>query len=434
MSASWVQQDARHAWHPYTQMRNARPPLPLVRASGAYLYTEGGRAIFDGISSWWVNLHGHSVPRINEALARQAEAFGHVMFAGFTHEPGARLAAALAARSGLPYCFFSDNGSTAVEVAMKMAYQYWRNQGAPQRTRFVAFSGAYHGDTFGAMAASATSLFHGTFADLLFTVDRAHGATCPNTGDTEPCALQCPHRLENVLERIGDHVAAVLLEPMVQGAGGMRIGHAAHLRAVDDAVRAHGTLLIADEVFTGFGRTGPLFACQHGPIQPDLMCLSKALTAGYMPLGVTLASTAIFNAFLSDDHSFTFFHGHSFTANPLACAVALESLALFDEAKCLSRVDEISHLYTECLPELADIPGVSHVRQLGAIAAFDLQHQEKGYTSPVGSHLGAACMRRGLFVRPLGNVVYFLPPYCIRDEEVKWAFSVMRDACHEVLE
>ena len=363
---AWTSLDAHHVWHPYTQAHNAPLPLPIEKGRGAYLYTPDGRAILDGISSWWVNIHGHSVERLNDALAQQARRVAHVMFAGITHEPGAELAAALAQKAGLPRVFYSDNGSTAVEVAMKMAYQSFHNRGQKARRLFVAFEHAYHGDTFGAMAAGGTTLFHGTFSDLLCRVERAHGPACPAQNYAAPCAPDCAFSLERLLERVGQEVAAILLEPMLQGAGGMRISSPMFLQTVEKLARLHGIPLIADEVLTGFGRTGRLFASEYGTIKPDIMCLSKALTGGYLPLGATLATADMYDAFVSDNRCHTFFHGHSFTGNPLACAVALASLALFDDNQCLDRVVRLTELYAKHLPVLEDLPCVESTRHIGA--------------------------------------------------------------------
>ncbi|MBI4604920.1 MAG: adenosylmethionine--8-amino-7-oxononanoate transaminase, partial [Planctomycetes bacterium] len=302
---SWIELDRLHVWHPYTQMLTAPPAVPIARAHGAWLYTAGGRRILDGISSWWVNIHGHDHPRLNRALAEQASRLAQVVFAGLTHEPAARLAAELSRRAPgrLPRVFFSDDGSTAVEVALKMAYQHWRNRGEPERRLFVALEHGYHGDTFGAMAAGGVRAFHEGFRALLFDVRRARSATHPEGAPS----------LEEVLEREGRRVAAVVIEPMLQGAGGMLVWPREFLRRAADLARAHGALLIADEVLTGFGRTGRLFACEHGPVEPDILCLSKALTGGYLPLGATLATEEVYASFLSEDRSRMLFHGHSYT-------------------------------------------------------------------------------------------------------------------------
>jgi adenosylmethionine-8-amino-7-oxononanoate aminotransferase len=437
---AWLDADRRHVWHPYTQMQTAPPPLPVVRAEGVYLHLADGRRVLDGISSWWVNIHGHNHPRLNRALAAQAERLAQVIFAGFTHEPAARLAAALAARvpGRLPWVFYSDDGSTAVEVALKMAYQHWRHRGEPQRTLFVAFDDAYHGDTFGAMAAGGVAAFHSAFSGLFCAVRRACTPGSAARGSPSP-------PLAEILDREGERVAAVILEPMLQGAGGMLVQTPEFLRQVRALTARHGVPLIADEVLTGFGRTGRLFACEHGPIEPDLLCLSKALTGGYLPLAATLASEPIYRAFLSQDRSRTLFHGHSYTANALACAVALESLALFEEEDRLGRIARLAVLYAARLAPLAAHPVVAAVRHLGGMAALDLKPTPGdagssspsggaagGYLDDVGPLLARRLLDRGLLLRPLGNVLYLLPPYVIADAEVEAAFDAIAAVLDEL--
>ncbi len=437
---AWLDADRRHVWHPYTQMQTAPPPLPVVRAEGVYLHLADGRRVLDGISSWWVNIHGHNHPRLNRALAAQAERLAQVIFAGFTHEPAARLAAALAARvpGRLPWVFYSDDGSTAVEVALKMAYQHWRHRGEPQRTLFVAFDDAYHGDTFGAMAAGGVAAFHSAFSGLFCAVRRACTPGSAARGSPSP-------PLAEILDREGERVAAVILEPMLQGAGGMLVQTPEFLRQVRTLTARHGVPLIADEVLTGFGRTGRLFACEHGPIEPDLLCLSKALTGGYLPLAATLASEPIYRAFLSQDRARTLFHGHSYTANALACAVALESLALFEEEDRLGRIARLAALYAARLAPLAAHPAVAAVRHLGGMAALDLKPTPDGaggstpsgaaaggYLDDLGPLLARRLLDRGLLLRPLGNVLYLLPPYVIADAEVEAAFDAIAAVLDEL--
>ncbi len=409
--------DAAVVWHPYTQMKTAAPPLEIVRGQGVYLYTEDGRTILDGISSWWVNIHGHANPRLNQAIAEQAKKLEHVIFAGATHEPAVELAERLVGilPAGLTKIFYSDNGSTAVEVALKLAIQYWQNQGRPDRQRIVALHHAYHGDTIGAMSVSEPSVFTQAFAGLLFPVDRVH-----------------PHELGAHLEDHGERVAAVIVEPMLQGAGGMIMWPAEALAKVREVCYRHGVLMIADEVLTGFGRTGRMFACEHAAVTPDIMCLSKALTAGYLPMSATAATHAVYEAFLSDDRTKTFFHGHSFTANPLACAVALASLDLFEEQNLLERIQRLEHQLRDGLSPLAALPMVADVRVLGGVGVVELMSgttatNTAGYLDNVGPRLYSAFLERGVLLRPLGNVLYFMPPYVITDAEVEWVLGCIRD-------
>jgi adenosylmethionine-8-amino-7-oxononanoate aminotransferase len=414
---SLVERDRAHIWHPYTQMQIQAPLLPVVRGEGVYLHTEDGRRILDGISSWWVNIHGHSHPRLNRALAEQAQRLEHVLFAGCTHPPAVELAERLVAAvpRGLTRVFYSDNGSTAVEVAVKMALQYWMNKGQRQRTTFVGLPHAYHGDTVGAMSVSDDSLFTKPFAPLLFKAARA--------GDLET--------LEEALTRLGETVAAVIVEPMLQGAGGMIVWPPDFLARVRQLCDRSGALLIADEVLTGFGRTGRMFACEHAGIRPDLICLSKALTAGYLPLGATLVTDAVFEAFLSPDHSRTFFHGHSYTANPLACAVAIESLRLFEENSVLDAVKRIQGQLASGLSRFRELPAVAQVRHIGAVGVVELVGGT-GYDDQIGPRLAAAFLERRILLRPLGNVVYFMPPYVITSSEVEWVLSEMYDVIRAV--
>jgi adenosylmethionine-8-amino-7-oxononanoate aminotransferase len=419
-SSDWVAADRANVWHPYTQMLTAPPAVPIVRAEGVYLVAADGRRILDGISSWWVNLHGHNHPRLNRALSEQASKLAQVIFAGFTHEPAARLAAELSRRSPgrLQHVFFSDDGSTAVEVALKMAYQHWKNRGEPHRRLFVALDNAYHGDTFGAMAAGGVALFHESFKDLLFQVRRARS----------PSPFRSESRsLEEILATEGERVAAVLIEPMLQGAGGMIVWPVEFLRQVRDLTARHHLPLIADEVLTGFGRTGKLFACEHGPVAPDILCLSKALTGGYLPLGATLASDEIYESYLSEDRGRTFFHGHSYTGNALACAVALESLSILDDEKCLERVARMEALFRERLSRLRELPAVAGTRGLGGVGVVELASREGGYLDHLGPRLQGEFLKRGVLLRPLGNVLYFMPPYAITDDEVSWVFDQIEE-------
>ncbi len=425
-----VERDRACVWHPYTQMQTAPPPLPVTRGEGIYLYLEDGRRVIDGISSWWVNLHGHSHPRINEALAKQAATLEHALFAGCTHEAAVALAEQVLEHlpPNLSRIFYSDNGSTAVEVALKMALQYWSNQGQ-QRNTFLALDHAYHGDTVGAMSASAPSVFTQAFTPMLFQVERADAPYCyhcPLGLKRETCSIDCLGSLERKLTEHGNSVAGVLIEPMLQGAGGMIVWPAEFLKGVRDLCDRYGTLLIADEVFTGFGRTGKMFACEHAGVEPDLVCLSKGLTAGYLPLGATAVTPAIYEGFLSNDRAKTFFHGHSFTANPLACAVGLASLEIFRTEDVLERVGKLEKQLRDGLEPLRKLPHVGDVRVIGGVGAVELAESkpgEGGYLDTMGPRLYDAFLDRGLLLRPLGNVVYFLPPYVITESETAWALE-----------
>jgi adenosylmethionine-8-amino-7-oxononanoate aminotransferase len=407
--------DRRHLWHPYTQHGVADAPLPIARARGAFLYDETDRPIFDAISSWWVTLHGHAQPEIADAIARQASTLDQVIFAGFTHAPAAELAAQLARRapSGLSRVFFSDDGSTSVEVAVKIALQHWVNRGAPRRV-IVALEHAYHGDTCGAMSVSARGVFTDPFAGHLFEVARL----------PDPVRHDVVAALERLIGERQAEIAAVIVEPMLLGAGGMRMWSAGALRGIRALTQAHDIPLIADEVLTGFGRTGPFFACEHAGISPDLMCLSKGITGGFLPLGATLATDALFDGFLSEDRSKTLFHGHSYTANPIACAAGLASLALFDDtAAGRRRAIGWSHRVTR----LETLAGVSNVPVLGTVLAMELTSPDAGYLSAVGPALGKFALERGVLLRPLGNTVYVLPPYCSTAADLALAYDTIAE-------
>jgi adenosylmethionine-8-amino-7-oxononanoate aminotransferase len=406
--------DQAHCWHPYTQHHGMPLPLPIARAQGAWLYETNGRPVFDAISSWWVTTHGHAQPEIAEAIATQARTLDHVMFAGFTHEPAAELAAALVARlpRGLTRVFYSDNGSTAVEVAIKLSLQSFVNRGTPRRL-VAALENAYHGDTFGAMAASGRGVFTSAFEPLFFEVARLPD---PSEGDTLTA-------LDALLDARGTELAAVIVEPLLLGAGGMRVWDERVLQGIRARTQAAGVHLIADEVLTGFGRTGPLWACERADVRPDLMCLSKGLTGGFLPLGATVATEALFDSFLGE-RTRTFFHGHSYTANPIACAAARAALALHDEdsedARIVLEVAQAHHRAS-----YAGHPGVRSTRQLGTVAAIELEGTA-GYLSDVGRALSAFALQEGVLLRPLGNVAYVLPPYCTTGDELARVHAVLQ--------
>ncbi len=414
MSDSVLRDDARFVWHPYTQHHRAPQPVPIARARGSWLYDTEGRGILDVISSWWVTTHGHAHPAITEAIAEQARTLDQVIFAGFTHEPAARLAAELVSRlpAGLSRVFYSDDGSTAVEVAIKLSFQSFSNHGTP-RCLVAALENAYHGDTFGAMAAGARGVFTHMYEPLLFEVARLPD---PSEGDTLAA-------LDRLLDARGHELAAVIVEPLVLGASGMRVWSAEVLRGIRERTAAAGVHLIADEVMTGFGRTGPMFACELAGVQPDLICLSKGITGGVLPLGATVATEAIFDAFRSDDRRKTFFHGHSYTANPIACAAALASLQLFDD-DCDAARARITAFHATQLSALRGARGVKQVRQIGTVAAIELD-APAGYLSDIGRELAAYALHEGVLLRPLGNVAYCLPPYCTSNEELGLAYDVV---------
>jgi adenosylmethionine-8-amino-7-oxononanoate transaminase len=437
MKLDLIERDRAHLWHPYTQMYVASAPLPVTRAEGVYLFTEDGRQLLDGISSWWVNIHGHCHPGLNEALASQAGRLEHVIFAGCTHAPAVELAEELLKLlpSGLSRIFYSDNGSTAVEVALKMAYQYWQNRGEPGRRTFVTLTHAYHGDTVGAMSASAQSPFTNPFLPLLFQVRRAEAPycfRCPLGLKRESCLIECLKSVEGILSEEGNNIAAVVVEPMLQAAGGMIVWPVEYLSGLRKLCDRYDALLIADEVLTGFGRTGRMFACEHADVSPDIICLSKGLTAGYLPMGATATTENVYEAFLSQDQNKTFFHGHSYTANPLGCAVALASLELFRTERTLERVARLERQLWARLERLREFAHVGDVRVIGAVGIVELVQDKRtrsagGYLDQVGPLLAEEFLRCNLLLRPLGNIVYFMPPYAITEDQADWALDQIAD-------
>ena len=417
--------DLRHVWHPFTQHGTESEPIVIARAKAASLFDADGKEILDLVSSWWTCTHGHSHPKLNAALAEQASRFEHVMFAGFTHQPAADLAAALAQAlpGDLNKVFFSDDGSTSVEVALKIAYQYWINCGEPRRRNLIAFDGGYHGDTLGAMSLGRGSQFFKSFRDLMCEVMvLPYPGTFEGDDAVDEREAGTLSALEAILTDRRDAVAALIIEPLLQGAGGMRICRPSFLTRLVAVARDAGVLVIFDEVATGFGRTGTLFAMEQADIVPDLVCLSKGLTAGYMPMAVTAAREAVFEAFLGDSFDRALPHGHSFTANPLACAVALASLALFEEEKTLQRIARINRSHRAMMAELAARNDVTRLRLIGSILAFDVK-DAGGYQSEKSRRLRDWYLAHGLNIRPVGQTVYLMPPYCITDEELARAYA-----------
>lgn len=417
---SLSQRDANAVWHPYTQSGIFPHSIAITHGKGSLLFDDRGKSYIDAIGSWWVNLHGHAHPAIAEAIATQAFKLEQVIFAGFTHEPAVQLAEELLKlQPHFGKVFFSDNGSTAVEVALKAALQYWINIGE-KRSTIVAMEHAYHGDTFGAMSVSERSLFTRPFWNHLFEVKRI---PFPEKG-AEEVTVNC---LKELLDA-GD-VAAFIVEPCVLGSGGMFIYSSEVLQQLFSGCKNAGTLIIADEVMTGFGRTGSLFCTDKIDIKPDFMCLSKGLTGGFLPLGVTLCSDAVHRSFVSSDFHRMLFHGHSFTANPLACAAAIASLELLLSSDCEARIQHISKRQQEFVQSLAKYNCIQEPRNLGVIAAWDLRVEDAGYASAVRKEVFEFFFSRGILIRPMGNVMYILPPYCITDDEL----SKVHDAVHDFL-
>ncbi len=422
-----------HLWHPFTNEGVDPAPLPIARGEGVFLETRDGRRILDAISSWWVNLHGHSHPAIAAAIAEQAARLEHVLFAGFSHEPAEELAEHLGKIIPPPlrHIFFSDDGSTAVEVALKMAVQYWSNCGQPEKHRIVALENAYHGDTVGAMSISDDSPFTSAFTSLRVPVLRTHSASCahcPVGLRRATCQIECLARLEQLLIERGHEIAAIIVEPLLQGAGGMIVHPEEFLAGVRRLTAAHDVLLVADEVLTGFGRTGRMFACERAGVIPDMMCVAKGLTGGFLPLAATFATDRIHDAFTGVDRTRSFFHGHSYTANPIACAAANATMRIFETEPVFERITAIEKVHTARLPAFAAHPSVLDVRHIGTVAAIELKVPDAGYLSSLRPRLYEFFLNHGVLLRPLGNVVYILPPYVITADQLNMVYDLIHDS------
>lgn len=445
---AWRSRDLAVLWHPCTQMRehpHALPLFPVARGDGAWLVGHDGRRVLDGVSSWWTNLHGHAEPRIAEAIARQARTLEQVILAGFSHAPAVELAERLLARAPrepgrapLAKVFYADNGSSGVEVALKMAFHWYRNRGnAPKRTKFVALTNSYHGETVGALSVGDIPLYRRVYAPLLLEAlfapsPDAFGAT--DAADAERRADAAADALAALLDAHPDEVCALILEPLVQCAGGMRMYHPAYLTLLREACTDLGVHLIADEIAVGFGRTGTLFACEQAGIRPDFMCLSKGLTGGYLPLSAVLTTNDVYEAFYDEYAKLNaFLHSHSYTGNPLACAAARATLGIFESQPVIARNRELAAHMARATASLADHPHVAEVRQTGMILAIEVV-KDRGSRTPYDfrERRGLVAYRhalsRGVLLRPIGNVLYFMPPYVITPDEIDLLADVARTA------
>jgi adenosylmethionine-8-amino-7-oxononanoate aminotransferase len=417
---SWSEKDKKHVWHPFTHLKTATDPILITKAEGIYLYDDKGNKIMDAISSWWVNLHGHSHPHISKKVSEQLFSFEHIPFADFTHQPAIELAERLLKH--LPpnqsKIFYSDNGSTAVEVALKMTLQYWHNKGEPKNT-FIALENAYHGDTFGGMSVGARNVFNNAFENQLFNV--AH------------IPIPTKENLEQIKEVIStwkeNHsIAGFIFEPLVQGAAGMMMYDEKPLDELIDFCKQNQIVTIADEVMTGFGRTGKFFASDHLKHKPDIICLSKGLTGGYLPLGVTSCAQFMYDAYVSDDKTKTFFHGHSYTANAAACVAAMASLDLMEKKETLDQIQMIEKEHLNFLNEIKDHKACKDVRVKGTILAIELNtSDETHYLNTISEKINSYFLKKGILLRPLGNVFYILPPYCITKEELQYIYKNIKE-------
>lgn len=410
------ERDKKTVWHPFTQLKTAPLPIAIKTGKGAYLFDENGKRYIDAIASWWVTVHGHCHPYLTEKISEQLNTLEHCLFSGFTHEPAVQLSERLLKRlpENQSKIFYSDNGSTAVEVALKMAFQYWSNKSI-LKTKVIAFENAYHGDTFGGMSVGARNAFNEPFSKLLFDVIHI---PVPIKGKEQ----ESINALKNALQH--NDIASFIFEPLIQGAGGMVMYSPEILDKLIGLCKQKEVIVIADEVMTGFGRTGRFFASDYLVNKPDILCLSKGLTGGVMPLGVTSCAQFIYDAFLSDDKMKTFFHGHSYTANPTACSAALASMDLFDKPETFDNIHRIQEAHQQFLDKIKSHATLIEVRQLGTIIAFEIKTGEHThYLNSLAEYISEFFIARGIILRPLGNIVYVLPPYCISNEDLEYIYN-----------
>lgn len=414
--------DKQYIWHPFTQMKTSGKPIAITKGEGTLLFDEAGNSYIDAIASWWVNLHGHAHPYLAQKVHEQMQQLEHVVFAGFTHKPAAELCHRLSKRlpANQSKFFFSGDGSSAVEIALKMSIQYWKNKGE-KRYRFLALDGGYHGETFGAMSAGARSIFSEHFKDYLFEVTHL-----PFPKDEETCLNALKAELSK------GEIAAFIFEPLVQGASGMRMYSASTLDKLIKLCKKNQVLCIADEVMTGFGRTGDYFACNKLKEEVDFMCLSKGLSGGTLPISLTTCTQNIYNAFLGNDMSTAFLHGHSYTGNPIGCASAIASLDLLESDECQENISRVQQMHASFAEKLQKHQLIQSIRQEGIILAIELKADQSGYNSSIKEGLYKHFISQGVLLRPLGNVIYILPPYCITDEELDSVYKSILSALEKM--
>ncbi len=435
---SIVERDLAVLWHPCSQMKDydprnggtdTLPLIPIKSGSGVWLEDFDGKRYLDAISSWWVNLFGHANPVINQAIKDQLDSLEHVLLAGFTHETAVKLAEKLVEITppGLSKCFYADNGSSAIEIALKMSFHYWRNQGEAKKTRFITLENSYHGETLGALAVGDVALYKNTYAPLLMEVITVPGPDCFYRNPEESWEAFSIRRfadMERTLAQYADSVCAVIIEPLVQCAGNMRMYHPVYLKMLREACNKFNTHLIADEIAVGFGRTGTLFACEQAAISPDFMCLSKGLTGGYLPLSAVLTTETIYQAFYDDYRNLTaFLHSHSYTGNALGCRAALSTIGMFQQQDILGRNRQLAALMAKATENFKSHPNIAEVRQTGMIVAIELVKNKQSreaypWQERRGLKVYQYALSCGVLLRPLGNVIYFMPPYIINEQEI----------------
>ena len=442
-----IKKDLLYNWHPYTQMKDceADPPILIRNAKGSKLFDQDGKFYFDVISSWWCNVHGHSHEKIINAVNRQINKLDHTLFAGFTHEPAVELAEKLIDISpdNLKRVYYSDNGSTSVEVAMKMSFQYWKNRGELRKEKFLSLDKGYHGDTIGAMSVGGVDKYNAVFKPLFFDTYKTlapYCYRCTSVKKDHACEFQCLANAEKILVEKNNEIAAIIIEPMVLGAGGMIIYPKEYLTGIGLLAKKYNVHLIVDEVATGFGRTGKMFASEHADILPDFMCVSKGITSGYLPLAATLTTQQIYDSFYADfKENKTFYHGHTYTANPIACAAANASIDLFHEEGTLNNATKINAHMVKFLNELKDLDHVGDVRSIGAIGAIELVENKKSKAMfPPEDRLGLKIYREGLkhnlILRPLGDIIYFFLPLSLKQDELEDIFMRSKKVLNSVLD
>lgn len=447
MISDLQRRDINHVWHPCSQMKDYEdfPPIVIKSGKGIYLYDENGKEYIDAVSSWWVNLFGHANERISEALAKQARQLEHVIFANFTHEPAVLLAEKLVevTPKGLSKVFFADNGSSAVEIALKMSFQYHKQKNKPNKTRFLALSNAYHGETLGALSVGGVGLYNEVFQPLLLNTIRAEGPDCyrcPFQENPGSCDTPCISFIEEKIKQHHEELTAVIIEPLIQAAAGMKMYPPGYLKKLRQLCSQYDVHLIADEIAVGFGRTGTMFACEQAGVSPDFLCLSKGLTGGYLPLSVVMTTEDVYDAFYDDYETMkAFLHSHSYTGNPLACRVALEVLRIFEEENYIEQIQEkAAYMSERALDLFHHHPHVGEYRQTGMVGAIELI-MNKATREPfpdnerAGYQIYRIALDKGLLLRPLGNVLYFMPPYVISKEEIDRMMNIANEAIEKYL-